>query len=234
MRIKVSISIDSDSILKVTAKEANADFVGDIDMIEKIEKELVAQLNMEQGYSYKMIGEAQDMKKMFREVFKALVLAVVCVYMVLAAEFESYIQPAIIMVSVPFSIIGGVLGLLLAGQTANMMSMIGLTMLLGLASKNAILLIDYANQRREEGLNIREAVLEACSTRLRPIFMTTFSTILAMLPVAFGLGEGAELRQSMGVMIVGGLFSSTMLTLLVIPVLYLVVETWQERRKNRA
>lgn len=138
------------------------------------------------------------------------------------------------MVSLPFSIIGGVLGLLLAGQTANMMSMIGLTMLLGLASKNAILLIDYANQRREEGLNIREAVLEACSTRLRPIFMTTFSTILAMLPVAFGLGEGAELRQSMGVMIVGGLFSSTMLTLLVIPVLYLVVETWQERRKNRA
>ena len=204
------------------------------ELIEKIEKELVSQLNMEQGYSYKMIGEAQDMKKMFREVFKALVLAVVCVYMVLAAEFESYIQPAIIMVSLPFSIIGGVLGLLLAGQTANMMSMIGLTMLLGLASKNAILLIDYANQRREEGLNIREAVLEACSTRLRPIFMTTFSTILAMLPVAFGLGEGAELRQSMGVMIVGGLFSSTMLTLLVIPVLYLVVETWQERRKNRA
>lgn len=202
------------------------------ELIEKIEKNLVHKLNMEQGYTYKMIGEAQDMKKMFKEVFKALVLAVVCVYMVLAAEFESYIQPAIIMVSLPFSIVGGVLGLLIAGQTANMMSMIGLTMLLGLASKNAILLIDYANQRRGEGLSIREAVLEACSTRLRPIFMTTFSTILAMLPVAFGLGEGAELRQSMGVMIVGGLFSSTMLTLLVIPVLYQIVETWQEKRKG--
>lgn len=123
--------------------------------------------------------------------------------------------------------------MLVAGQTANMMSMIGLTMLLGLASKNAILLIDYANQRREDGLSIKDAVLEACSTRLRPIFMTTFSTILAMLPVAFGLGQGAELRQSMGVVIVGGLFSSTMLTLLVIPVLYLLVENWQEKRKKK-
>ncbi|MCQ2381474.1 MAG: efflux RND transporter permease subunit, partial [Acidaminococcaceae bacterium] len=203
------------------------------DLINIIEKDLIKQLNMPQGYSYKMIGEAQDMAKMFREVFKALILAVVCVYMVLAAEFESYIQPLIIMVSLPFSIIGGVVGLLVAGQTANMMSMIGLTMLLGLASKNAILLIDYANQRREDGLSIKEAVLEACSTRLRPIFMTTFSTILAMLPVAFGLGQGAELRQSMGVVIVGGLFSSTMLTLLVIPVLYLLVENWQEKRKKK-
>ena len=125
------------------------------------------------------------------------------------------------------------LGLLVSGQTANMMSMIGLTMLLGLASKNAILLIDYANQQRwERGLSIYDAVVEACSTRLRPIFMTTFSTILAMLPVAFGLGEGAELRQSMGVVIVGGLFSSTMLTLLVIPVIYLLVETYMEKRKQ--
>ena len=203
------------------------------DLIQIIERDLIKQLNMPTGYSYKMIGEAQDMAKMFREVAKALILAVVVVYMVLAAEFESYIQPLIIMISLPFSIIGGVVGLLLAGQTANMMSMIGLTMLLGLASKNAILLIDYANQRREQGLSIREAILEACSTRLRPIFMTTFSTILAMLPIAFGLGEGAELRQSMGVVIVGGLFSSTMLTLLVIPVLYLLVETWQERRKAK-
>lgn len=202
------------------------------ELINIIEKKLIRQLNMPTGYTYKMIGEAQDMAKMFNEVAKALILAVVCVYMVLAAEFESYIQPLIIMVSLPFSIIGGIVGLLVSGQTANMMSMIGLTMLLGLASKNAILLIDYANQRREQGLTIKEAILEACSTRLRPIFMTTFSTILAMLPVAFGLGAGAELRQSMGVVIVGGLFSSTMLTLLVIPVIYVIVEEWQEKRNK--
>ena len=121
------------------------------------------------------------------------------------------------------------LGLLVAGQTANMMSMIGLTMLLGLVTKNAILLVDYANQAREEGVPLRKAMLDACSLRLRPIFMTTLSTILAMLPIAFGIGEGAELRQSMGVVLVGGLFTSTILTLLVIPNIYILFEEWKEK-----
>ena len=118
---------------------------------------------------------------------------------------------------------------MVAGQTANMMSMIGLTMLLGLVTKNAILLVDYANQAREEGVPLRQAVLDACSLRLRPIFMTTLSTILAMLPIAFGIGEGAELRQSMGVVLVGGLFTSTILTLLVIPNIYILFEEWKEK-----
>jgi len=133
------------------------------------------------------------------------------------------------MTSLPFAIIGAVLGLLVSGQTANMMSMIGLTMLLGLVTKNAILLVDYANQAREEGVPLRKAMLDACSLRLRPIFMTTLSTILAMLPIAFGIGEGAELRQSMGVVLVGGLFTSTILTLLVIPNIYILFEEWKEK-----
>ncbi|MGN1088103.1 MAG: efflux RND transporter permease subunit, partial [Phascolarctobacterium sp.] len=107
------------------------------------------------------------------------------------------------------------------------MSMIGFIMLLGLVTKNAILLLDYANQAREHGMGLKEATLEACSLRLRPIFMTTLSTILGMMPIALGIGEGAELRQSMGVVLVGGLTTSTMLTLIVIPLLYLLFEDWK-------
>ena len=169
------------------------------------------------------------MARTFREIRNAIILAIVVVYMVLAAQFESFVQPLVIMTSLPFAIIGAILGLLVAGQTANMMSMIGLTMLLGLVTKNAILLVDYANQAREEGVPLRQAVLDACSLRLRPIFMTTLSTILAMLPIAFGIGEGAELRQSMGVVLVGGLFTSTILTLLVIPNIYILFEEWKEK-----
>jgi len=184
---------------------------------------------MEAGYSYKMVGQADMMARTFREIRNAIILAIVVVYMVLAAQFESFVQPLVIMTSLPFAIIGAILGLLVAGQTANMMSMIGLTMLLGLVTKNAILLVDYANQAREEGVPLRQAVLDACSLRLRPIFMTTLSTILAMLPIAFGIGEGAELRQSMGVVLVGGLFTSTILTLLVIPNIYILFEEWKEK-----
>mgnify|MGYP006353639935 FL=1 len=187
-------------------------------------------MNMDTGYSYKMVGQADRMARTFNEVSKAIILAIVVVYMVLAAQFESFVQPLVIMASLPFAIIGAVLGLLVAGQTANMMSMIGLTMLLGLVTKNAILLVDYANQAREEGTPLHKAVLDACSLRLRPIFMTTLSTILAMMPIAFGIGEGAELRQSMGVVLVGGLFTSTILTLLVIPNIYILFEEWKEKR----
>ena len=111
-----------------------------------------------------------------------------------------------------------------------MMSLIGLTMLFGLVTKVAILLVDYANQARDRGLPIEEAVLESCSLRLRPILMTTLSTILGMLPIAFGWGEGAELRQSMGVVLVGGLLTSTVLTLVVVPLMYLVYERWNAKR----
>ena len=161
-------------------------------------------------------------------------MAIVLIYMVLAAEFESLSQPLIIMMSLPFAIIGAVLGLLVADQTANMMSIIGFTMLLGLVTKNAILLIDYANQARERGMGIRDAILEACSLRLRPILMTTLSTLLGMLPVALGIGEGAELRQSMGVVLIGGLTTSTLLTLVVVPLVYMLVEEYREKREAGA
>ncbi len=199
------------------------------DLISKVRSEYISELNLLPGYNYKMIGQADNMARSFKEVYKAVILAIVVVYMVLAAQFESFSQPLIIMASLPFAVIGAILGLLVAGQTANMMSMIGFTMLLGLVTKNAILLIDYANQQREKGLPLREAVLEACSLRLRPILMTTLSTILGMLPIALGIGEGAELRQSMGVVLIGGLTTSTLLTLVVVPLIYLLFERWKEK-----
>ena len=204
------------------------------ELITKIQNELIPGMNLPQGYNYKLIGEADTMARSFNEIVKAIVLAVVVVYMVLAAQFESFSQPVIIMASLPFAIVGAVLGLLMAGQTANMMSMIGFTMLLGLVTKNAILLIDYANQQREKGMDIRSATLEACSLRLRPILMTTLSTILGMLPIAMGIGEGAELRQSMGVVLVGGLVTSTLLTLLVVPVVYMQFEQWKAKHYKSA
>ena len=201
------------------------------DLLMKIQNEYIPNLNMEIGYRYKMIGTSDMMGRVGGEIAKAIILAVVLIYMVLAAEFESLGQPFVIMMSLPFAVIGAVLGLLVANQTANMMSLIGFTMLLGLATKNAILLVDYANQARERGMAIVDAILEACSLRLRPILMTTLSTLLGMLPVALGIGEGAELRQSMGVVLIGGLTTSTLLTLVVVPLIYMLVEGYKERRK---
>lgn len=203
------------------------------DLLQKIHSDYIPALNLEIGYRAKMIGQSDMMSRIFGEVVKAIVLAVVLIYMVLAAEFESLSQPLIIMMSLPFAIIGAVLGLLVADQTANMMSVIGFTMLLGLATKNAILLVDYANQARERGMSIRDSILEACSLRLRPILMTTLSTLLGMLPVALGIGEGAELRQSMGVVLIGGLTTSTMLTLVVVPLIYMLAEEYREKRKAK-
>ncbi len=203
------------------------------DLLRIIEGQLIPELNMDIGYRYKLIGNSDMMSRVFREIVKAVVLAIVLIYMVLAAEFESFTQPFVIMMSLPFAIIGAVLGLLVANQTGNMMSLIGITMLLGLVTKNAILLVDYANQAREKGLPLKKAVLEACSLRLRPILMTTLSTMLGMLPVALGIGAGAELRQSMGVVLIGGLTTSTLLTLVVVPLIYMLTEEYKEKRKSQ-
>ena len=204
------------------------------DLIQKIQTEMIPDMNMQVGYRYKMIGQADTMAKAFSEIAKAVILAIIMIYMVLAAEFESFMQPLVIMMSLPFAIIGAVLGLMVAWQTANMMSLIGFTMLLGLVTKNAILLVDYANQARAKGKPLREALREACALRIRPIFMTTLSTILGMLPIALGLGAGAELRQSMGVVLVGGLTTSTLLTLVVVPLLYLLSEEWKEKHLHKS
>lgn len=197
------------------------------EVLNKI-KELIPDLNMSLGYNYKLVGQAQMMQNSFKEIAKALVLAVILIYMVLAAEFESFIHPLTIMLSLPFSLVGAILGLLLLGNTINIMSLIGFIMLMGLVTKNAILLVDYTNQLRAQGTPVTDALVEAGSVRLRPILMTTLAMIFGMMPIALGIGAGAELRSSMGVAIIGGLITSTFLTLIIIPLVYLLID----RAKN--
>lgn len=140
--------------------------------------------------------------------------------MIMVALFESYVHPFTIMFSIPVALVGGLGALALTGQTLNMFSMIGVLLSLGLVTKNAILLVDRTNDRRSKGLSMREALLEAGPTRLRPIVMTTMTMVLGLVPLAMALGAGAEVRQSMAVVVIGALISSTLLTLVLVPVVY--------------
>ena len=200
-------------------------------VLDQIQTSIMPNITLPFGYGWRLVGQTQTQKDSFNEIFKALALAVVLIYMVLAAEFESFVHPLTIMLSLPFSLIGAILGLLISGKTVNVMSLIGLIMLMGLVTKNAILLIDYTNQLRERGMTVTEALIEAGSVRLRPILMTTMAMIFGMLPVALGWGAGAELRSSMGVVLVGGLVTSTFLTLIVVPLVYLLIDRVQNRAK---
>lgn len=190
---------------------------------------LAEELAMPFGYSYGFAGDAESMQETFGEMAGALLMGCILIYMVLAAQYGSFIHPLTIMLSLPFAVSGAILGLLLAGQTMNMMSLIGFIMLMGLVTKNAILLVDHANQMREAGMAIKEALIDAGTVRLRPILMTTLSMIFGVLPIALGIGAGAELRQSMGVVLIGGLITSTVLTLLVVPIIYLLFDKWQQK-----
>src|SRR5439155_24572420 len=149
--------------------------------------------------------------------------AVVFIYLVLAAQFESFIHPLTILLSVPFAVVGAIISLFVFGQSMNIFSQIGLIMLIGLVTKNSILIVEYANQLRARGLEVTEAVVEASKIRLRPILMTSFATIFGVLPLAMGLGAGAESRRPLGVAVVGGLLFSTFLTLLPVPVVYRIL-----------
>ena len=172
---------------------------------------------------------ADTMGESFEFLMFALLLGVVMAYMVLAAQFESFVQPIVILLSLPFSFIGAFGALLLTGRTLNIFSLIGLVLLMGLVKKNAILLVDYTNTLRHRGLARKEAILEAGPVRLRPILMTTFAMIFGMMPVALGVGEGSETRSPMGIAVIGGLLTSLFLTLIVVPVAYDVVEGFLAR-----
>jgi HAE1 family hydrophobic/amphiphilic exporter-1 len=212
---------------------ANTVGVSSGEVLTKIREAILPSLNLPIGYTFKLVGQAETMQNSFKEIGKAIVLAIVLIYMVLAAEFESFVHPFTIMLSLPFSLIGAILGLLLSAKTINIMSLIGVIMLMGLVTKNAILLVDYTNQLRGNGVPIKEALIQAGSVRLRPILMTTMAMIFGMLPVALGWGAGAELRSSMGVTLVGGLITSTMLTLIIVPLVYLLVDRMQNYIKSR-
>jgi len=180
--------------------------------------------------SYK--GQADTMQESFQYLMFALMLGVIMAYMVLAAQFESFIHPFTVLLSMPLSFIGAFGALWLTGKTLNVFSYIGLILLMGLVKKNAILLVDYTNTLRARGVNRHEAILEAGPVRLRPILMTTVAMIFGMLPVALGVGEGAETRSPMGVSVIGGLLTSLFLTLAVVPAAYDLFDDGQEWLKR--
>lgn len=182
------------------------------------------------GYELNMSGRAEEFGKTAFYLLFAFVVAIILVYMVLASQFNSFIQPFIIMVAQPLAIIGGVVALWATGHTLNMFSMIGLVLLMGLVAKNSILLVDLTNQRRQDGKSIEQSLKEACPIRLRPILMTSLTIILAMLPAAFGVGAGSDSNAPMAVAVIGGMLSSTLLSLVVVPAVYSLVEGASERR----
>ena len=181
-------------------------------------------------------GEAEAMKESNGNIGSALLLAIALVYMLMAALFESFFSPFIIMFSLPMALVGAILALAVTGETMSMISMIGFIMLMGLVTKNGILLIDYTNTLRNKGMDRNAAILEAGPTRLRPILMTTFAMIFGMLPTALKLGRGSESRAPMAIAVIGGLIVSTMLTLVMIPTIYTLLDdyvNWLRRTKDR-
>ena len=179
------------------------------------------------GYDIAAGGDTEELVNMFNDMFQALFLAVVFIYLILASQFGSFTHPLAIMLSLPLSLVGVALILYFTNDTLNIMSMIGLIMLMGLVTKNAILLIDFTNQARREGASRHAALLQAGTTRLRPIVMTTLAMIFGMLPLAFAIGAGAEMRAPMARAVIGGLITSTLLSLLVVPVVYTFLDDFK-------
>jgi HAE1 family hydrophobic/amphiphilic exporter-1 len=201
----------------------------------------IATLDLPPGYDVVPGGDAEELMNMFRSMLQTLGLAIIFIYLILASQFGSFFHPFAIMLSLPLSLVGVALGLLATGDTLNMMSMIGLIMLMGLVTKNAILLVDFTNQARAAGAPRDEALIRAGSTRLRPIVMTTLAMIFGMLPLAFAIGAGAEMRAPMARAVIGGLITSTLLTLVVVPVVYTyldglrpeAIREWRAERRRR-
>jgi len=172
------------------------------------------------GYTLSQGGETEEQQEIFTQMFIAIGVAILLMYFVLVVQFGSFLEPLSIMLSLPLSLIGVMLALMIAGESLNIMSMIGVILLVGIVAKNAILLIDFAKWSEEAGMDRREALIQAGRVRLRPILMTTFALGAGMVPVARGTGEGGDFRAPLGITVIGGVVTSTLLTLLVIPTVY--------------
>ncbi len=192
----------------------------------------VADIDLPPGYTIQPAGESDDMDEAFDSLGMAIVMAVLLIFLVLAAQFESYSEPFAIMLSLPLAAIGAIWGLFLAHSQISMVSLIGIIMLLGLVTKNAILLIDVAQQQLRVGKDCAEALVTAGKLRLRPILMTSLAMIFGMLPIALGTGNGAELRAPMAYAIIGGITTSTVLTLVIVPIAYTWIYNWRHIRKE--
>ncbi|MDW7670429.1 MAG: efflux RND transporter permease subunit [Bacillota bacterium] len=181
------------------------------------------------GYSYRLTGQQEEMVEAFGNLGLALLLSVILVYMIMASQFESLLYPFIIMFSIPFAFTGAFIGLFITGRPLSVPALIGMIMLAGIVVNNAIVLVDYINQLRDRGTERNEAVKEAVAVRFRPILMTALTTILALIPLAIGVGEGAETQAPLATVVVGGLIMSTLLTMVFIPVLYTIMDDLKQK-----
>ncbi len=220
---KGPISITRENQIRVLTVSGSV--VGrDVQSVSSEIEGLLKQYEMPSGYSYAFGGETEQIEETFADLAMVMLVAIVLVYMIIAAQFESLIQPLSIMFSVPLALSGGFIGLFVTGLPLNVIGIIGLIILVGIVVNNAIVLVDYINNRRSKGEERDAAIMKAGPIRIRPIMMTALTTILGLVPMAMGIGEGAELTQSMGVVVIGGLSLSTVLTLVVVPVMYTIFD----------
>jgi HAE1 family hydrophobic/amphiphilic exporter-1 len=220
--------LDRERVISVQANTEGrplSEVVGDIDA-------RLHELKLPPGYGVTQGGQTEDQREVFTRILVALGVAVVLMYFVLVVQFGSFLDPLAIMLSLPLSLIGVVGALMLTGDTLNIMSLIGVILLMGIVAKNAILLIDFAKWSEEKGMPRRAAIIEAGRARLRPILMTTFALIAGMIPVALGHGEGADFRAPLGRAVIGGVLTSTLLTLVVIPTFYDILSDWRDATRR--
>jgi len=217
--------LERDRVITVQANTQGAPLT---EVVAGISQRIKDHVRIPQGYEVTQGGQTEDQAEVFGRIFFALGVAVMLMYLILVVQFGSFLDPLAILLSLPLSLIGVMLGLWLTGNTLNLMSLIGVILLAGIVAKNAILLIDFAKWAHERGTPLRESLIEAGAIRLRPILMTTFALVAGMMPVALGGGEGSQFRAPLGVAVIGGVIASTLLTLLVIPTYYEILADLRE------
>jgi multidrug efflux pump len=189
----------------------------------------IAKSSLPPGVRRDLSGQSREFRESSRSLNLLFLLAVIFIFLVLAAQFESFIHPFTILLAVPLAVVGALVSLFVFKQSINIYSQIGLIMLIGLTTKNSILIVEFANQLRRRGQPVMDAVIEAAKIRLRPILMTSFATVFGVLPIAIGLGAGGESRRPLGIAVVGGLIFSTLLTVILVPVVYTLVARFSGR-----
>ena len=194
--------------------------------------ETVAKDVLPEGYGITLEGASAGLAEAFKSLTSALIIGILVAYMILAIQFNSFLHPISVLVALPFSLTGAFIALWMFNASLNLFSFIGIIVLMGIAKKNSILLVEFANQLREQGVEIRQALMDAGATRLRPILMTSFATVFAALPLVFGNTMGQETRTPMGLVIIGGTVVSTVFTLVVVPCLYLLLSKFERSHKK--
>jgi HAE1 family hydrophobic/amphiphilic exporter-1 len=217
------------SMILVSANLADSDTGTATKLMQSAAKEVLADYN---GYSFESSGISSYLNDAFEGLAVALVVSFFLLYAVMAIQFSSFVKPLIVMASIPFSFTGGFIALVITGTSLNVVSFIGLIMLMGVVVNNAIVMLEKIKQLNEEGKTKYDSVIEACRLRLRPILMTTLTTILALVPLAIGVGQGSELMQPLGIVVIGGLLLSTLVTLVLVPTVYCAVYGITPKQKD--